>query len=1016
MSLVVQESGTVGLERKSPGESADVDEIVRGMQAIQAQAAAAGKRPLARGTHAKGVCMRAEFEVLDVHQTLGDPALAARLAKGIFAVPGTYPALVRFANADGGHRPDKVRDVRAMSFSIDVPPDLMPGVTRLDFALNSASTFPINDAHAFAVAVRVLSAQGGRAKLRALRSLSWSDVGSLLRTMWLGWKQQRASPVLPYQQLRFWSTVPFLHGEGEAVKHSAIPRDNPARPLQPGPNRLHDEIVRHVNEDERMSEFGFALQLLEPEVMTHRGSRREPAFWVENAAVEWDERESPFHVVAKLKLLPESVLAPAEGERLFIDVTEHSTPETRPIGSINRARWKAESRSRAARLAQPVVSSPWTPVRRSRKIFWTAAAVATLAFAAAFTWAVFPVERDLPEMLRYPASPLGSNGLTAEERQQYYHLSEGGEAFPIAWLLALEQEVTGPDGRPTLRPFLENIERFGLIPDPRSKYNPYGLPVGVTAGYGKLTGQQMMGLNCTACHVGELHYNGRAFRVDGGPSGAYINAFVKAIVDEATVTAHNRQRRLRFLDRWRRVQLVPLRPFPVVQTAGVGGAPPGVDEILDRGEPGALRRVAAGLRMALANRSLLMDKLHGFKAIKLVVQAQPLGTEDGYGRNDAFGVGRNELFGAYKSASFVEGLNVLPADAPVSFPHLWGMAQTSWYQWGVNTNSVIERNIGQALGVGATFQPDQGFTSTVRLDNLHAMEELQYKLTAPQWPAELFGPIDQEKAARGKAVFDRTCALCHETYKKYGNLNEYKLFALDVVGTDPGTAINFERMVMTAEGPKPFGTAAFEIVKKVKAAYYQEHNIPPDVQAVWEAQGERPAAEYRTPLRDYQKYPDTKNRGIYRSKTLKGIWATAPYLHNGSVPTLYDLLLPAEQRPKSFRLGTKEYDPAKLGFVVEGPRFVTPADAPRFTYDTSLTGNWNTGHEWWFYDELTDITRYEILEFLKTFDDVNYPGDYRFERPAALPDDVRRKEPLRLSGSDPAPPAPQPGQRSPGLR
>src|SRR5688572_14587526 len=248
MSLVVQESSTIGLERKSPGESADIDEIVRGMLAIQAQAAAAGKRPLARGTHAKGVCMRAEFEVLDVHQTLGDPALAARLAKGIFAVPGTYPALVRFANADGGHRPDRVRDVRAMSFSIEVPPGLMPGVTRLDFAMNSARTFPINDAHAFAVAVRVLSAQGGRAKLRALRSLSWSDVGSLLRTMWLGWKQQRASPVLPYQQLRFWSTVPFLHGEGEAVKHSAIPRDNPARPLQPGPNRLHEEIVRHVNE------------------------------------------------------------------------------------------------------------------------------------------------------------------------------------------------------------------------------------------------------------------------------------------------------------------------------------------------------------------------------------------------------------------------------------------------------------------------------------------------------------------------------------------------------------------------------------------------------------------------------------------------------------------------------------------------------------------------------------------------------------------------------------------------
>ena len=401
---------------------------------------------------------------------------------------------------------------------------------------------------------------------------------------------------------------------------------------------------------------------------------------------------------------------------------------------------------------------------------------------------------------------------------RYYHLSEGGEAFPIAWLLALEQVVTDADGRPTYRPFLENVERFGLLPDPPSRYNPYGLPVGVTAGYGKLTGQQMMGLNCTACHVGELHFNGRAFRMDGGPSMAYINQFIKAIVDEATATAQNRQRRLRFLNRWRRVQLVPLPDYPVVRQAAAGPAPPDdTSEVLDAGEPGMVRRVLAGLRMAIANRSLLMDKLHGFGAMKLVVQAQPLGTVDGYGRNDAFGIGRNELFGAYKSTDFTEGINVLPADAPVSFPHLWGMARTSWFQWGVNTNSVIERNIGQALGVGATMQPDKGYSSTVRVDNLHAMEELQYKLTSPVWPAELFGPIDRARAERGKKMFDRTCALCHETYGKTGVLNEYQLFALDVVGTDPSAAINFERTVMTAEGPKPFGTAAFDIVKKVKA-------------------------------------------------------------------------------------------------------------------------------------------------------------------------------------------------------
>ena len=66
---------------------------------MQANAAAKQHRPLGRGTHAKGVCVRAQFEVFDVAAGR-DPALAARLAKGIFAKPGIYPATVRFGNAD----------------------------------------------------------------------------------------------------------------------------------------------------------------------------------------------------------------------------------------------------------------------------------------------------------------------------------------------------------------------------------------------------------------------------------------------------------------------------------------------------------------------------------------------------------------------------------------------------------------------------------------------------------------------------------------------------------------------------------------------------------------------------------------------------------------------------------------------------------------------------------------------------------------------------------------------------
>ena len=83
MTLVQAFDTASGLERKSPSEGADVDEIVRGMLAIQAQAASSGKRPLSRGTHAKGICVRAEFEVFDLGRTIRDPDWPRAWAKAL---------------------------------------------------------------------------------------------------------------------------------------------------------------------------------------------------------------------------------------------------------------------------------------------------------------------------------------------------------------------------------------------------------------------------------------------------------------------------------------------------------------------------------------------------------------------------------------------------------------------------------------------------------------------------------------------------------------------------------------------------------------------------------------------------------------------------------------------------------------------------------------------------------------------------------------------------------------------
>jgi hypothetical protein len=99
-----------------------------------------------------------------------------------------------------------------------------------------------------------------------------------------------------------------------------------------------------------MSAFDFGLQLLDADTMTYWGKRRDANFWIENASIEWDEAEAQFHTVARLTLLLKSQFPPGAGEATYFDVTGNSTPDSAPLGSINRARWTGEVASRKARM------------------------------------------------------------------------------------------------------------------------------------------------------------------------------------------------------------------------------------------------------------------------------------------------------------------------------------------------------------------------------------------------------------------------------------------------------------------------------------------------------------------------------------------------------------------------------------------------------------------------------------------------------------------------------------------
>ena len=339
-------------ERSVAGEQAVIEAITERVLAMQAKAAAQQHRPLRRGTHAKGICVQAQFEVFDV-TVERDPALAARLAKGIFAKPGVYPAVVRFANSDSKVNSDFKADVRSLSFSVDLARNGAAvfganGVSRQDFSLQNATTLPINDSTAFLAIMRLLTASNPAA---GLWSLPFKDKLRVLRTLTLV-QFQTHQKIKPYQQLRYWSNVPFRHGPNDVVKQSAIPSPaNSAKPLQrSNPNGLQDELVRHVKEDSQMSSFDFGLQFLDAEKMTYWGKHLDANFWIENASVEWHETEAPFHTVGRLTLLSNSQLTQADGEVTSFDVTGNAAPDSTPVGSINRARRQGELASRNARM------------------------------------------------------------------------------------------------------------------------------------------------------------------------------------------------------------------------------------------------------------------------------------------------------------------------------------------------------------------------------------------------------------------------------------------------------------------------------------------------------------------------------------------------------------------------------------------------------------------------------------------------------------------------------------------
>jgi hypothetical protein len=527
------------------------------------------------------------------------------------------------------------------------------------------------------------------------------------------------------------------------------------------------------------------------------------------------------------------------------------------------------------------------------------------------------------------------NGWSDLERAEYHHLAEGSELMPYMVLANVVSVKTG-------KPFLENMERFGFIPDATSSANPHGLPIGLTTVHSRnksLTGLEMVGFNCAACHVGEVSHGGKRLRIDGAPSLIDLQSYQVELKDSLDATLHNPAKLIALVATIDRDQHAGETPpaggtdryasTPAAKTAGEVAAATTADKgfhSVSSGTADATGASAALQGPTFAARfqrdlALLKARLAYLKNGKLLLD----GTEPGPGRVDAFGAARNLLFPG----------DAVRMQSPVSFPFIWDVPDTTqqrsgtdtiWIHYDGNTNSILERNIGQSLGMGAVFDP-RTYESSLRIANLHRLEVLTHKLQAPKWPADILGPIDSTKAKAGEKIFNDTCRDCHQN----------RLYALTEVGTDPHRANSFGQPVA---GGVPFPRAIQPILDGLKARAFSDDGISVADQASMDA---NPVMWRAT--------------GEYLARPLTGVWATAPYLHNGSVPTLWHLLHP-NQRPAKFIVGNREYDPAKLGYSTEGNGW---------TFDTSKPGNSNIGHASDKYGaNLTENQKDALLEYLKT--------------------------------------------------
>jgi hypothetical protein len=614
-------------------------------------------------------------------------------------------------------------------------------------------------------------------------------------------------------------------------------------------------------------------------------------------------------------------------------------------------------------------------------------------------------------------------GWELETAHWYHYESQGTRIVPLKWFMALE--------RPTLNPWpaglladRDYLARFGFLYEDANKVGPHDLPIGFAieeaffAPYAKPPVKKptvMVGLTCAACHTGRLDVVNpetgkvRGLLIEGGSATINLSKFQEAVGLSLAYTST-------FPDRFRRFAR---RYF---------------EKDLQSDDPKYLElkaEVSAYLSQGLVDQGYAKEhKLYPLEAG--FARTDALGLIG----NRVFGViGEDNQSVTDAPVNFphlwdTSWFDWVQYNASIRMPMVRNIGEALGVGAAVNLDP---DESGRAYA--STVRVD----NLEKMENALGGQEAFSGLQPPRWDEELLGPLDKVRVDAGRLLYATHCQHCHypprnelrrlrdekgEEHHKYwlddpeSKKSILKLRVVDIneIGTDPNQALNFYRRVAIVpqairpkrnfprawSGVETVSAEAglYQITSYIRTRKYEELKLlaPPRATEAERLKFDMlpHRVERRLAFDRFRQLPQSlvlgepgavydtmaMNQVIisnleYKARPLDGIWATPPFLHNGSVPSLYQILVPVTKRDKKFYLGSMKFDRVVVGYDTD--------EIPGgFLLDTSLPGNLNGGHEF------RNLTLEEFEEVLDLTRNMTLPLDIRWAAVLAIEVDVYR--------------------------